>query len=565
MQIMGVAWRGNVQPIAHIPDPSVNWELPSHLQHYEVSGVAQPDPILRLLAEVEGLQLPVYPQVELELSDRHQLQAWHQQGRQAYIQADWQTAQAIYTRILQLNPGSAIAHGCLSTLYGQQGQLHQSLQHYALAYAHTLEPPNSEFQALLAAVRPYTLLSEERLFSLYTLGKQICLDDIPGNFVECGTCRGGAAALLAAVIQRYSLRPRLLYAFDTFEGMPEPTEADRHDGIPANDTGFGVGTLKAPIAEYLYQVSEALGVSEIVVPVAGLFADTLPSYKSEIGDIALLHADGDWYESTMDIFNTLYDRVVSDGFIQIDDYGHWEGCRQAIHEFERSQNVSFPLRTIDYTGVWFRKQDPVNPDSNYWRSLWQFAEIAAQLGNVALASRAVGAVLKLLPGLVCAEAKQMSWDGDLPTTRLMHLPEFLQNEAANLEEGLEQLLRSTNLVLFPDWNQAEEQLFPALVDLFRELLSHADRHQMTLLVYPGQLDLADADLALSSVVMHLLSEEELEIGEEGLAISLLDDLDAAQWKALRDRLTARIAFAYEDEATIDRLGIADLPVWANPL
>lgn len=31
-QIMGVAWRGNVEPIAHQPDPAVNWTLPEHLR-----------------------------------------------------------------------------------------------------------------------------------------------------------------------------------------------------------------------------------------------------------------------------------------------------------------------------------------------------------------------------------------------------------------------------------------------------------------------------------------------------------------------------------------------------
>ncbi|MEX6780031.1 class I SAM-dependent methyltransferase [Limnospira fusiformis] len=39
MQIMGVAWRGDVEPVQHIPDPRVNWRLPLHLQHYVVSGM----------------------------------------------------------------------------------------------------------------------------------------------------------------------------------------------------------------------------------------------------------------------------------------------------------------------------------------------------------------------------------------------------------------------------------------------------------------------------------------------------------------------------------------------
>ena len=213
----------------------------------------------------------------------------------------------------------------------------------------------ANFKNILSVVRPYTLLSESRLFSLYCLAKQICVEDLPGNFVECGTCKGGAAALIAFVIKHYSRRPRLLYAFDTFEGMPAPTEIDRHQGIPANLTNFGEGTLKAAISENLDKICELLQVKDIVVPVKGLFAETLPKYKSAIGSIAFLHADGDWYESTMDIFNTLYDSVIANGLIQVDDYGHWEGCKQAVHDFEKMKGESFSLNTIDETGVWFKK------------------------------------------------------------------------------------------------------------------------------------------------------------------------------------------------------------------
>jgi len=44
MQIMGVAWRGNVEPIAHQPDSQLNWHLPPHLQSYNVSGLGQHTP-----------------------------------------------------------------------------------------------------------------------------------------------------------------------------------------------------------------------------------------------------------------------------------------------------------------------------------------------------------------------------------------------------------------------------------------------------------------------------------------------------------------------------------------
>jgi predicted O-linked N-acetylglucosamine transferase (SPINDLY family)/predicted O-methyltransferase YrrM len=222
-------------------------------------------------------------------------------------------------------------------------------------FPHSSKNITNEFREILNFIRPYTLLSDERLFSLYSLAREICLNDLPGNFVECGSCKGGSAALLATVIKNYSQRPRKIYAFDTFEGMPEPSEFDYHNKIAANDTGFGVGTLKAPIDQNLNVVCKLLQVESFVVPIKGLFADTLPVYKSEIGEIALLHADGDWYESTLDIFNNLYENVISDGIVQIDDYGHWDGCRKAIHEFEEANSEHFFLHDIDYTGVYFQK------------------------------------------------------------------------------------------------------------------------------------------------------------------------------------------------------------------
>ncbi len=38
-QIIGIAWRGDVTPVAHIPDPDVAWQLPHHLVGLTVSGV----------------------------------------------------------------------------------------------------------------------------------------------------------------------------------------------------------------------------------------------------------------------------------------------------------------------------------------------------------------------------------------------------------------------------------------------------------------------------------------------------------------------------------------------
>jgi glycosyltransferase involved in cell wall biosynthesis/predicted O-methyltransferase YrrM len=418
MQIMGVAWRGNVKPVMHQPDPQVHWSLPQHLQHYPVSGLSRDlsgthsfSVVLNQLfsyvqqsSEVEGENQGLFELYWSQQTGKTITELNHQ-GKHFLETGDCAQAIELFEKVLKINPYSKIAHNYLNRLYWQKGDIHKSIKHHILGNRGNYTPDNGfdEFIKIIAAIKPYTLLSGARLFSLYSLAKQICLDDIPGNFVECGSCKGGSAALLAFVIKRYSIRPRLVYAFDTFTGMPEPTTVDKHRGIPANYTGLGAATFNAPISENLHVVCQTLDVSDIVVPVQGLFAQTLPQTKSEISDIALLHANGDWYESTMDIFNTFYEDVVANGVIQVNNYGFWEGCRKAIHDFERSHGLSFALRAIDDVGVWFDKQDSLSHECNHWHSFWYLAQAAYKIGDLHLAHKATEAVLIVLPRLIMAE------------------------------------------------------------------------------------------------------------------------------------------------------------------
>ncbi len=220
---------------------------------------------------------------------------------------------------------------------------------------------DKEFNKLLQVIRPYTMLSEDRLFSLFSLTKRVCKQNIPGNFVECGVAAGGSAALLAYVIKKYSKQPRWLYAFDSFDGMPFPTDSDQHNGQAANATGWGAGTCAAP-EDSVKDLCAKFGVSDILKTIKGDFRDTLPKMRDTVGMIAFLHMDGDWYESTKAILYNFYDRIVNYGLVQIDDYGYWEGCKKAIHEFEKFRNLTFALNKIDGTGVWLEKPDtfPVN-------------------------------------------------------------------------------------------------------------------------------------------------------------------------------------------------------------
>jgi hypothetical protein len=214
-----------------------------------------------------------------------------------------------------------------------------------------------DFIQIYKIIQPYTMLSEHRLFSLFILCRHICLVDLPGNFVECGVAAGGSSALIAFVIKKYSHRNRQLFAFDTFDGMPEPSGEDvsSHGNIFANVLGWGTGSCAAS-KEFVTNFWEKNNLNDIIIPIKGNFTNTLPHNQSIINKIAFLHLDGDWYQSTKCILDNLFDLVINYGILQVDDYGYWSGCRKAIHEFENKYHYKFNMNTIDDTGVWFFKQ-----------------------------------------------------------------------------------------------------------------------------------------------------------------------------------------------------------------
>jgi SAM-dependent methyltransferase len=197
------------------------------------------------------------------------------------------------------------------------------------------------------------MLSEDRLYALYRNTRNICESGDSGDFVECGVAGGGSVLLIALVIKKYSRIPRIVYAFDTFEGMPSPSVEDQSiDGISAADSNWGEGTCAAP-TEFVTSILEQFGVDDVVNLRKGLFADTLPVFAQSAPSIVLLHMDGDWYRSTYDILENLFDTLKPNSYVQIDDYGHWLGCRRAVDDFFSRRGWKPDLRLIDYTGRYF--------------------------------------------------------------------------------------------------------------------------------------------------------------------------------------------------------------------
>jgi O-methyltransferase len=189
----------------------------------------------------------------------------------------------------------------------------------------------------------YTMTSSRRGRTLHRLAATVADDGVPGALVDCGVWNGGSTVLLSR-----GAPDREAWAFDSFEGLLEPGQLDGAASL--DHVGDCLGEEERVREAFrLYADPARLNVRK------GWFEDTFPAAVEEIDSVAVLHCDGDWYDSVMLTLETFYAKVSSGGFVVIDDYGHWVGARNATDEFRSRLGITAPLRRVDYTGHYWRK------------------------------------------------------------------------------------------------------------------------------------------------------------------------------------------------------------------
>jgi hypothetical protein len=206
------------------------------------------------------------------------------------------------------------------------------------------------------------MTSKERIFALCESVRYIVKNSIPGDVVECGVWKGGSMMAAAAILTKLHAE-RKLWLFDTFDGMPPPTDADvDYAGKFAADRMSQEGKAKGRKWVYgaLDEVRRNLKSTgypdECISYVEGKVEDTIPAKAP--GQIALLRLDTDWYESTYHELQHLYPRLAVGGVLIIDDYGHWAGARKAVDQYIEEKRLKLLLQRIDYTARISVKLEP---------------------------------------------------------------------------------------------------------------------------------------------------------------------------------------------------------------
>lgn len=157
---------------------------------------------------------------------------------------------------------------------------------------------------------------------------------LDGDVVECGVGWGRSLLHILTVLHLAG-DTRNIWAFDSFEGFPEPSIYDQSPRNPKKgEWNSNVGDVQKLLSTFGF--SQFI-IDKRIIFVKGFFSETLPSYVGK--PIVLLHADADLYDSYFDIFNNLYDRVVPGGIIILDEYMNsqenykFPGAARAVNEF----------------------------------------------------------------------------------------------------------------------------------------------------------------------------------------------------------------------------------------
>ena len=151
-----------------------------------------------------------------------------------------------------------------------------------------------------------SLMHEHHRMNIYLILRYFDFDDLPqGHIAEFGVYRGGNALFMAELCRE--LHPEThIYAFDTFEGMPETNVTSNLDGQHTNDFWN---------AQYdeLQSIIDENRMTNLHL-IKGRFEDTAHDILPIIGSLRMSCIDPDLYESVKYSYDVSLPYMVDEGY-----------------------------------------------------------------------------------------------------------------------------------------------------------------------------------------------------------------------------------------------------------
>lgn len=236
---------------------------------------------------------------------------------------------------------------------------------------------------------------------VYNTAYKLATEGPAGSFVECGVAAGSKIIAMAAALQQAGVKGHI-YAYDSFEGIPLPTQGDDQkpgikylsedemkclpeanetdkflkssgatvhglDQVIANIRSSGLamhnnGLVATATNDEFKQAIINTNFAKIICAV-GWFENTVQHHYTKYANwpddrkepIAYLRLDGDMYSATKVCLENLYPLLASGGILEIDDYG-LAGCRKAVDEYFEGKNIEWITVHPNSTVVYMQKK-----------------------------------------------------------------------------------------------------------------------------------------------------------------------------------------------------------------
>ena len=130
-------------------------------------------------------------------------------------------------------------------------------------------------------------------------------------------------------------------------------------------------------------------------------------------------------------------------------------------------------------------------------------------------------------------------------------------------------LKEINLIIFPDWSQPEEVLYAELIEVIRASALHPENQQIALLVdqsnFPPDSE-ASVEQIFYELAFNLCLNEGIDIANEQIQISFIENLSPEEWAVLIQQISYRISLPHENLKSaniINGISISDLYLFKN--
>jgi O-methyltransferase len=184
-----------------------------------------------------------------------------------------------------------------------------------------------------------TYLSDAKLSAIEKAVEDVERLGVPGSFIECGIALGGSAIAIATLMHG----GRQFHGYDVFGMIPPPAsehddeksktryetiKSGRSQGIGGDEYYGYVENLYQRVVDNFARFGQAVDGQRVTLH-KGAFEDTLHPPP----EVAFAHIDCDWYDPVKLCLERIVPRLSPGGYVILDDYNDYGGCRRATDEF----------------------------------------------------------------------------------------------------------------------------------------------------------------------------------------------------------------------------------------